>query len=137
MKTTETKHTPAPWSENKNYRDGYKSAMLTDENTKLGWENSEKSKSWKSYTDKPVSDYWRGYADGLLSKREHAALCAVAEALESIHSLASDLAGSTLTLRELFGTFQHGCGVPESEGKQSIKALANLEGIRKSSQGVS
>lgn len=62
---------------------------------------------------------------------EHAALVAVAEALQSIRDLADDPAGSTYTLKELFGTFQHGEGVPEIEGKKAIQALANLAAVRK------
>jgi len=62
---------------------------------------------------------------------EHAALVAVAEALQSISNLASDPAGSTYTLKELFGTFQHGVGIPQAEGKRALKALANLATVRK------
>ena len=47
------------------------------------------------------------------------------KAVESLIALANDYAGSTLTLREVFGTIQNGAGEPQIEGKMIYAALSN------------
>ena len=58
---------------------------------------------------------------------EHAALVAVAEAMKAIQDLSCDLAGSKLTLREVFGTFHQ---MKQVEGEMSLAALAALAAVR-------
>jgi len=106
----------------------------TQPNTKMKTNQTNQSAAVRTPLQAVIEGYIKACPsfDGRNSRRriaakaeaEHTALVAVAEALKSLKDLSEDPAGSTFTLREIFGTFQHGAGVPEIEGKKALAALA-------------
>jgi hypothetical protein len=124
--TTPAQHTPTPWTIDSD-GDGKPNAIITSTHDKDG-------------PDDDVCEVYGGNADDDATRAANAAFIVAAcnshaqlladvkrlrEALAGLVDLSNDPAGSTFTLREVFGTFHQSQQV---EGARARAALAATEG---------
>lgn len=122
MQATEAqgiKHTPGPWVYNEE-RDSRSDGYIRAGEPIAG--------AQKGISVARANHASRGVAEMRANARLITAAPELLEALKGLAALAADPAGSQFTMREVFGTFQHGCGTPVLEGRKAIAAIAKATG---------
>src|SRR4030095_16444812 len=109
-----SQHTPGPWKvEERVEAGGIVHLAITARHAGKGWMPCRGTPPYK------------GKGTGLCKARVFPAPPEMLKALEALKALSEDSAGSTYTLREVFGTF--GKGPAQIEGALALDAIAKVQ----------